>query len=247
MKYKLIPIFLFSTFYFLLSTNVAFGQHFTSTNYIIDWGNFNITSGKKTSTNYLLTDTVGQNAPGPYTSIGYTLKSGFQYIYDTFNQFTFVINNLNMNLGTLVAGIASTATNTITITTPSGHGYQILAFQNHPLSLGSGITIPNTACNIGSTCTATLANVWTNSTDYGFGFNAIGINTSGVATGIGTSDYFADNTYYRPFSTSGNVFMSSTKPIKNHIARISYKALISAVQSAGFYQNAITFVAVPKY
>jgi hypothetical protein len=222
------------------------GQHFTSNTYIIDWGNFNMTSGKKNSTRYSLTDTVGQNAPGPYTNTGYIVKSGFQYIYDTFNQLTFIIDNLNINLGTLVAGVGSTATNTLTISTPSGHGYQIMARYNHPLSLASGTTIPDTACDSG-TCTPSSSGIWTSASAYGFGFNVIGINNSNVATNVGTSNYFTDNTYYRPFSNASQTVMSEGTPVISHMARASYKANISAVQSAGSYQNSIIFTAVPYY
>ena len=245
MKYKIILFFLLFTIYYSLFTNVALAQHFVSPSYIIDWGNFNITSGKKTSTSYFLTDTVGQNAPGQYNSTGYIVKSGFQYIYDSSNQFSFIIDDLTVPLGTLVASIATTATNTITITTPSGHGYQIFARYNHPLSLITGTTIPDTSCNSG--CTPDTSGVWNSASAYGFGFNAIGINSSGVATGIGTSDYFLNNTYFRPFSTIGQVIMSENLPVKNHSAKISYKANISSVQAAGEYENAAIFIAIPKY
>ncbi|MFZ2152901.1 MAG: hypothetical protein WAV41_02475 [Microgenomates group bacterium] len=238
-------IFLVSSFLFLVSIPAA-AQHFSSSSYIIDWGNFNITSGRKDSTNYSLTDTVGQNAPGPYTSSGYIVKSGFQYIYDTFNQFSFAIDNLDIQLGTLVATVGSTATNKITITTPSGHGYQIMAQYNHPLSLFSGTSIPDTSCDSG-TCTTTNSGVWTSPTAYGFGFNAIGINSSAVVTDIGTSNYFTNNTYYRPFGPIGQIIMAETIPVKDHSARISYKANISSVQAAGNYQNSIIFTAVPRY
>ena len=226
-------------------------QHFTSASYIIDWGNFNITSGKKSSTNYSLTDTVGQNAPGAFNSAGYTVQSGFQYIYNTLIQFSFSVSKLSINLGTLVPGVGSTDTNIITISTPSGHGYQIIASENHPLSLLNGITIPDTRCNSNS-CSDTTSGPWTNSNAFGFGFNAIGINSSAVATGVGTSNIFIDSTFFRSFADishqePGQTIMTETKPVKNHSARISYKALISAVQSAGFYQNSIIFTAVPNY
>lgn len=232
--------------YLFLVASKALAQHFTSASYIIDWGNFNITSGKKVSTNYSLTDTVGQNAPGPYQSAGYKIKSGFQYIYETFNQLTFVIDNLDINLGTLVAGVASTATNVITISTPSGHGYQILTQYNHPLALTSGTTIPDTRCDAGN-CTISSAQVWNSSSTYGFGYNVIGINSSGVATGIGTSNFFSGSTAYRPFSSIGQVIMSEISPVQNHSARVSYKTNISSTQAAGHYQSAIIFTAVPNY
>ncbi len=249
MKYSLL-IFLLLLFYLAIPSEA---QHFTSSSYIIDWGNFNITSGSKTSSNYALTDTVGQNAPGQYNSTGFVVKSGFQYIYDTFNVFSFSIDNLNMALGTLTAGVASTNTNIISVNTPSGRGYQIMALQNHPLTnLQAGITIPNTSCNVGSTCTVSSSNVWNSSTAYGFGFNVIGINNSLVVTNVGTSDYFADASNYRPFSSqTAEIIMSENSATKNptasHKARVTYKVNIGGFQASGNYQNAITFIAVPRY
>jgi len=227
-------------------------QSFSSSSYKINWGNFNMTSGKKTSANYQLTDTVGQNAPGQYDQTGYTIKAGFQYIYDTIFYFSFQINDLSIDLGTLSAGSTSTDTNTITITSPSGHGYQIMAHQNHPLAINnSGTTIPDTICDNG-TCTESQSDTWTNSSIYGFGFNTIGINNSGVATHVGTSAYFADETYYRQFADhsldeANQIIMSEDSAVQNHQARVTYKTNISSIQAAGNYQNAITFTAVPKY
>ncbi len=229
-------------------------QSFSSSSYKIQWGNFNMTAGKKSSANYQLTDTVGQNAPGQYDNVGYTVKAGFQYIYDTFTYFSFQIDDLSIELGTLSAGATSTDSNIITITTPSGQGYQIMVHQNHPLAINnSGTTIPDTVCDNGN-CTESQSEVWTNIGTYGFGFNAIGINSSGVATGIGTSAYFGDQTYYRQFADysatpaeTNQIIMAENSATTNRQARITYKANISSLQPAGDYQNAITFTAIPKY
>lgn len=216
-------------------------QTFDSTSYHIDWGNFNMTSGKKTSTNYQLTDTVGQNAPGKFTSTGYTVKAGFQYIYDSMEKFSFAISDLDLNFGSLVPGIGSTQTNTVTITTPSGKGYEILAIANHPLQTINSSTIPDTNCD--SSCSISSSGVWTQSTKYGFGFNA---------TGNGTSTYFTDNTYYRPFAATSRseqpiVFMSENFAVKDHVATLTYKINISQYQPEGFYENLINLIAIPKY
>jgi hypothetical protein len=158
---------------------------------------------KKTSTNYQLTDTVGQNAPGKFTSTGYTVKAGFQYIYDSMQKFSFAISDLDLNFGTLTPNIGSTQTNTVTITTPSGKGYEILAIANHPLQTISSSTIPNTNCDSG--CSISTSGAWTQSTNYGFGFNA---------TGDGTSTYFTDNTYYRPFAATSKTINRSLLCLK---------------------------------
>lgn len=234
---------------FLFSPKIN-AQTFDSTNYHIEFGNFNMTGGKKTSTTYTLTDTVGQNAPGKYTNTGYTVKAGFQYIYDLSQPFSFKIDDLDLNFGALVPQVGSTQSNIITITTPSAHGYDILASENHPL-LAKSSTIPDTTCNSG-TCDQSTSGIWTNNNAYGFGFNAVGINSSGVVTNVGTSNFFTDNTYYRQFASVKDneipqVFMSESQPAKDHSAKITYKINISQNQPAGNYENAINLIAVPKY
>ena len=239
----------FSTIYHPQST-ILLAQSFDSASYHIDWGNFNMTSGKKTSTNYQLTDTVGQNAPGKFTSSGYIVKSGFQYIYDSMEKFSFSISDLSIDFGSLTPNVGSSQSNTISITTPSGRGYQIMAIANKPLSTLSSSTIPDTNCD--TSCSISSSGVWTTSSKYGFGFNTIGINSSGVATNIGTSSYFTDSTYFRPFAAtsraeSPQIIMSEDSPVKNRSARITYKVNISNNQPSGDYENLINLIAVPKY
>lgn len=227
-----------------------FGQSFTSSSYNIDWGNFNMTSGKKSSTNYQLTDTVGQNAPGKFTSSGFTVKAGFQYIYDSMEKFSFSIDDLSIDFGSLSPSVGTSQSNTITITTPSGKGYEILAIANKPFSNINSGTIPDTNCNSG--CSISSSGIWTNNSSYGFGFNAIGINSSSVATNIGTSTYFPNSTYYRPFAAtsrgeSPQVIMSENSPVKDRSAKITYKINISTYQPSGDYENLINLIAIPKY
>lgn len=242
-------IWLCFTIFFLLSKNIS-AQSYDSNSYHIDFGNFNMTSGKKTSTNYTLTDTVGQNAPGKFDSNGYVVKAGFQYIYDTLEKFSFSISDLDLPFGSLIPNIGSTQSNVITITTPSGHGYEILAIANHPF-LSNNYTIPDTSCN-NNDCTINTSTPWTLPTAYGLGFNALGINSSGVVTNVGTSNYFSDSTYYRPFADFSKnnlpqVFMSENTRVKEHSVRITYKVNISPNQASGNYQNAINLIAIPKY
>lgn len=221
----------------------SLAQSFTSPSYHIDWGNFNMTGGKKTSTNYILTDSVGQNAPGQYNSTGYTVKAGFQYAYDTNYKFSFSIDNLDLNFGSLTPNIGSTQTNNISITTPTGHGYEVFTSENSPLTtLDTNATINDTTCD-NNDCDETTSGIWINNNTYGFGFNA---------TGNGTSTYFSDSTYFRQFAnrqTNENpqIFMAESIPVVNHSAKITYKINISPNQSSGSYQNNINFTAVPKY
>jgi len=239
---------------FFLFPISAIAQSFTSGSYHIDWGNFNMTSGKKTSAHYQLTDTVGQNAPGKFTNTGFVVKAGFQYIYDLSFPFSFKIDNLAISFGALTPNVGTTQSNIITVSSPAGHGYQIMAAESHPLWLSPAVFIPNTGCD-NTDCTDSLSALWNTavgSTAYGFGFNAMGINTSAAVTGIGTSNYFPTAGHYRPFADSsapapGQIIMSENSPAKNHSALITYKIYISPLQAAGSYQNSINFTAVPKY
>jgi len=239
MKLKYFLILLF----FYLSTSLVNAQHFSSPSYFIDWGNFNITSGRKYSSNYQLTDTVGQNAPGFSEKIGGPkLYSGFQYIYDTFTELSFTIDKLNISFGTLTPGIGITDTNILTVTTPSGHGYQITASENHPLWINSSLPIPNTSCDLAD-CTSSFSSSWITNNKYGFGFNVIG---------AGATAYFSDSTFYRPFADLSNnespvIIASENIPVENRENTVNYRVLISPLQAAGNYENYITYTLVPKY
>lgn len=245
--------FLLLLFIALLFPLKSIAQSFNSDNYNIQWGNFNMTGGKKSSSSFTLTDTVGQNAPGQFDNNGYILKSGFQYAYDQVYKFSFAIDDLDVNFGSLTPNIGNTQSNIITISTNSSNGYQILSLENHPLTANNGIntTIPDTTCD-SNDCDETISTLWTENNIYGFGFNVLGINSSGVVTDIGTSNYFADSTYFRQFADNSNgessqIIMSENSRVQERSAKITYKVNISSVQSAASYQNNINFIAVPKY
>lgn len=248
-----ISAFLYLLLTFFLPQKNIFSQTFTSTNYKIQWGTFDIAGGtKKAPSGLTLTDSVGQNAPGQFNSAGYIVKSGFQYAYDQVYPFAFKIDNLNLNFGSLTPQVGTTLTNIITVSTPSSKGYEILAFEDHPLnSFGTNTTIPDTTCDAG-TCSETSSGVWTGNTSFGFGFNAVGINGSGAVTGVGTSGIFTNTTYFRQFANNqagenNQIIMTESQPVKDHQARISYRIVVSQNQPAGVYQNSINFIAVPKY
>jgi len=211
-----------------------------------------MTSGKKSSTNYFLTDTVGQNAPGLFSSTGYQVRSGFQYIYDLLNStFSFEISSLDISFGSLVSGVGTTRSHTITISTPSGHGYEINVAATSQLTNSTGATIPPASCDSGP-CTPTSSQLWNNASAHGFGFNAVGLNSSGVATNIGTSQFFATSSHFRPFALSSDsatppTIMSETVPVKSRPALITYKINPSPQQAEGNYYTAIIFTAIPNF
>ncbi len=238
---SIIPSLAFAIFLFYFSVvNYAKAETMRSGNYTIRFGNFNMTSGKKTSASYTLTDTVGQTAAAEFTAASYTVKAGFQYIYTLFN-FAFSISDLSIDFGTLTPNSFSTASHTLTVSAP-GQGYTVTAFEDHPLERSGGDQIPDTTCNAG-TCTQTSAGVWTSTSAFGFGFNMSGNDIPAD---------FTDSTYFRQFADasaaeSPATVMSTSAAGSGRQATVTYKVNISPTQSAGDYENLITFIATPSF
>lgn len=245
---KLTPLFIF-TFLVLIFNLDLFGgvyaEKMDSPNYKLEWTNLNMSSGKKTSPNSgtVITDTVGQTAAGKYTSTGYIVRAGFQYIYSTV-PFTFSISKTTINFGSLVADNPATTSAVLTVSNGSAFGYQVTAIEDDQLRKSETVYIPDTQCdNVLDPCTVNTAKVWISNNRYGFGYDMTG-------TDIPTT--FVDETYFRPFPSKqdgGNpvVVMSGVNIGRNKQATITYKVNISNVQEAGSYQNIINFVAIPFY
>jgi hypothetical protein len=201
-------------------------------------------AGNKSSTNYNLSDTVGQLAAGEFSSTGYTIKAGFQYIRSII-PFRFSISNIRINFGSVIASNPVTDTSNLTVSFGGAGQYQVTVQELGPMtSLVGGNTIPDTTCNGGAqTCNETTAKIWTSTSAYGFGYNMSGQDIP--------SD-FTDSTYYRPFpdrllSESPAIVMSNTSVGRNRQSTVTFKLNVSPVQTAGTYQTVINFVATPSY
>jgi hypothetical protein len=223
----------------------ATAERLESSSYIIQFGNFNVTSGEKSNANFKVTDTVGQTGDGPYGVYGssnYFVGSGFQYIYQI-GEFAFSISDLNINFGELGINTFATDSNVLTVSTRGGGGYTVYAYEQHPLRHTDAVTpIVDTTCD-NADCTQIVAKTWVNATKNGFGFN---MNGSDVPSDFISTNYFrqfADNS----LSEAMQPVMSSTSAVVNHQATANYKVAVSANQKAGNYQTHIIFVAVPGY
>ena len=230
----------------LKPTSQTLADRLESDSYVIQFGNFNVTSGEKSSASYNVTDTVGQTAAGPfgeYGSSGYFVGAGFQYIYQI-DTFAFSISDVLIELGSLSSSAFSTDSNVLTITTKGGGGYSVYAYETHPLRLTSDgtTTIPDTTCDT-SSCDETNADPWITASNDGFGFNADGSTVP--------SD-FIDTTYFRQFADTSaaetmQTVMGSSNIANQDTATITYKASIAGNQAAGEYETAVVFVAVPGF
>ncbi len=229
-----------------------------SSNYVIQFGNFNMGSGKRQGSNYTLSYTLGQTAAGPYgayqgdpANTNYFIGSGFQYIYP-FNEFSFTISDTDLDFGILYSGVFSNVSNQLTITTEGAGGYSVYAYELYPLMHQDGSDyIPDTTCDSSYTCDETEAKPWTDANQAGFGFNAQGDTVSSDFT---SADIDCDNNSecFRQFadnSSSENmqVVMESSNVADEDTATIDYQVTIDADQAAGTYETGIVYVAVPGY
>jgi hypothetical protein len=212
--------------------------------YKIQFGTIDIAGGKKTSSGYRLSDSVGQTAAGQFQSTGYIIKAGFQYLYSIF-PFYFSISQTKIDFGTLTPNSPQTGQTTLTVSFDAAGGYQVTAIEEGPLrTLNQLASIPDTTCDGGgNTCNESLAKPWTQTSAYGFGYNMSGNDIP--------SD-FVNSTYFRPFPDRTNnenpaVVMSSTNVGRNRQAAVTFKVNISPVQPAGSYQTVINFIATPTF
>ncbi|HAX01944.1 MAG: hypothetical protein UX04_C0008G0008 [Microgenomates group bacterium GW2011_GWF2_45_18] len=223
-------------------------DHFTaraemnSNSYVIQYGNINMSSGTQTKDgSYTVTQTSGQTAPGEFNSTGFTVKSGFQYIY-SIGTFGFTLSSTALDLGELSPNtFSSTPSTVITVSAKGAGGYTVFVGENNPLTFGVQ-TIPDTTCNSGS-CSETTVGLWDDATKYGFGYSLSGTN---IASGFTTTEYFKQ---FADFS--GNeppqVIMSSADVADSEQATLLVKAAVDGTQQAGSYENMLYFIALPVY
>lgn len=226
-----------------LTFGKVFAVNMNSSQFEIQSANVTTGSGDSSSTSYKISDTLGQMAAGQFSSNGYVIKAGFQYLHSII-PFRFSISNTNINFGTLVPNTPSTATTNLTISFGNSGKYQVTAIEEDQLKTQSGSAVPDTSCNGGgNTCTESNAKVWDSNSTYGFGYNMSGND-------IPTD--FIDTSYFRPFpnrTTAGSpeTIMTSPNVSKSRISTLAFKVNISPIQTSGSYQTIINFVATPSY
>lgn len=230
--------------FFLLFGGDVRADEMKSVQYRIDFGNVNIGSNQETSNNYRLGTTLGQLAANEFSSSGFVVKAGFQYVHSII-PFAFSISDISIALGTLTPNTPSTATTDLTVSFGGAGAYQVTAEEIGPLDTPSGSdVIIDTSCNGGGqTCTETTANVWDSTSAYGFGYNM---------SGTGAPAGFTNATYFKRFpdallAEDPAVVMSSSNVTASSTSTVTFKANISPVQAAGSYRTLIRFIATPSY
>jgi len=221
-----------------------------SPNYEITLPNLNMVSGNADSPGYKMGVTGGQTAPGLYSSTGYKIKAGFQYIHSII-PFSFQIDSLALDFGILTPQVLTNEkTLTLTVNSGSAGGYQILARENDHLKSTALSEIPDTSCDLGDTCDYQVnAGTWTQNTTYGFGYNMAGTDVPTEFSG-GKFKRFANAAN---IPTENPTKVMGLTPAEDLVAEREKEAImtlrinIDNIQAAGVYQNILSFTALPTY
>lgn len=226
-----------------LFTPKVFAQTMENNMYRVQMGNLDSFAGQSSGSNYNLSITSGENAPGLYTGTNYKVKAGFQYVPRT-SPFSFTISNTMIDFGNLSPTNPVTRTTTLTVKNNSAKSFKVTAAQNHQLLVPStGASIPGTTCDNG-TCNEAKSAKWTNTLTYGFGYRCDG-------SCVANDNSFKLPDYYKQFSDTSHKETATTimsggtgNGLK---ATVTYKVNISSAQPAGTYTNTVTYLATPSY
>lgn len=202
-----------------------------------------MTSGSKSSTNFKLSDVVGQTVANVFVSKGYIIQTGFGNTASG-APFAFSVSPTLVDFGTLTPNIPVEKEVRISISNGNSIGYTVKVAQNQPLTTSVGAEIPDTVCDppeaLQSPCTKTTASLWKLNTSYGFGYKMNGKTIS--------KDLLKDN-YYRPFASTRkneqpNIIMESHAKKVVDQSTMTLKLVVSQNQPVGQYKNVISFTAM---
>jgi hypothetical protein len=166
-------------------------------------------------------------------------------------------------LGELSISSFTDAAQSLSVSTNATNGYTVTALANDQMGRDAGTcTGDNTGSDcipdsVGDTTTMThaVADEWVTATINGLGFSLDNINTSGLTApfeydstaggcaGVYCARQFADS---EDSQTAQTVF-SSTSVADEHNLYVCYRATISSTQSAGEYENNITYTATATF
>ena len=166
----------------LVMLDVTVAQVRTSSNYQLQSDSINVGGGYSTSSSYIQESTVGEIATGRATSTSYNLLAGYQQMQDVFISIS-VTGDVSMtpDIGGLTGGTSNGST-TVTVTTDSPSGYQLLiSAENDPAMQSSFDTIDDYNAGAEPDYTFTTA-----AADAHFGFSPEGVDIVQAFLNLGT-------------------------------------------------------------
>lgn len=224
-----------------LSKSEGFAQEMQSQNFRVQGGNFNMTSGNKTSQNFKLSDVVGQTGAGIFASKGYIIHAGFLNEAEG-GLLSFSVDPNVIDFGNLTPNNPLEKTLRITISNGNATGYTVRVSENQPLATAVGAEIPDTVCDgvKNTPCSISQSRGWLDPSTYGFGYKVEGRTSP--------SDFNRKN-YFRPFAATRKndkpvVVMESRAKKAVDQSTMTLRVNIGANQPVGQYRNVLSFSAI---
>ncbi len=229
-KLKILIICLFAYLLICLFSPKAFASTSSNNNYNIDLQDIDINPERSGV------------APQPYQMVATEPLDKTPDITFGNSAITFSTDNNLIDFGILSPANPVARTVNLSIINAQTQ-YQLLAFEDHPLSTGSTI-IPDTTCEDGQ-CSEIKESQWINNLTYGFGFRCDDITDSAC---IG----FSTDNNYKQFADSAKqekqqAIITSLLNYGDNKAKLTFKLNAAGTQKPGVYTNTITFIAVPNY
>ena len=158
--------------------------------------------------------------------------------------FSFSISETLIDFGPLSPTDPVLRTNTLSVSNTATAGYTVTAYENNPLKEStSSATIPDTTCDNGA-CNSTDGGTWEGTLTYGFGYRCDSSDKTKTCL-PGFSDFNSYKQFAKETTQPQNIMESASG--ESSIAQITYKVNISGSQQSGFYNNTLTFIAVPNF
>lgn len=203
----------------------------SSANYKINADAIGTSGAMGSSATYKLFDTVGEPVIGIGSSDNFKAKLGFAYM--TNFSLSLAIDSNTKNLGNVAPGSSVQGQSTLTVTTDSWGGYDILISENHSLLHTNAVTtIPDFSCDIASPC------AWSGN---GFGFTVYsGTDVEAKWGSDPNYNYAAVPLADTIFHTKEDYASGGDQTV------VQYNVTPSSTQMAGTYSNLVTFTAIAK-
>jgi len=164
-------------------------------------------------------------------------------------------------LGELSIASFTDAAQTLTVSTNATNGYAVTAFESDQLGLdGATCTGDSTASNCipdsvgdNAALSHTANDEWNTTTVKGFGYSLDNADANTVAfeyttaTGTCTGTYCAKQFADNEDGQAAQQLFSSTTVADSENVDVCYRAVISNVQAAGFYENYVTYTATATF
>lgn len=139
--------------------------------------------------------------------------------------------------GSLVVGTPAVAAHTITVTTNATSGYTTTLQEDHDLQTSSNKTISPVSGSNAS------PGAWPGAVSTG----AFGYHTTDSVLCSGSTNRFSSNNTYAAATTSPLEVACASAPATTDATTVVYKLQVGGSQSAGSYQNTLTYITTAQY